>query len=166
MGQVRAVPSGSTARSTCSRSVPFAPENAIQKSRLNACSAGNPVMRAAPADHSAIVQSGATATTPMSRLSSSALVSIGSSPAPERKAPAWPDRGRNGAWGCGMRQVLVTARYQNDLVGFQGQDEARTQQVMRVTPSEAPATTLPYIGVAASTTGGPMPRMLLAGIVL
>lgn len=66
-----------------------------------------------------------------------------------------------------MRQVLVTARYQNDLVGFQGQDEARTQQVMRLTPSEAPdATTLPYIGVAASTTGGPMPRMLLAGIVL
>src|SRR5213080_4866729 len=84
-----------------------------------------------------------------------------------KKRPLGRIAGATGAWGCGMPQVLVTAQYQNDLVGFQGQDEARTQQVMRLTPSEAPdATTLPYIGARSLHHGGPMPKMLLAGLVL
>src|SRR5919106_1406466 len=61
---------------------------------------GSAVMRAAAADHSTIVQSGAIAATPRSRLSSSALVSIWAA-FPAETTPRGPDRGRNGAGGRG-----------------------------------------------------------------
>src|SRR2546423_9543289 len=56
-------------------------------------------MRAAAADHAAMVQSGAIATTPCSRLSNKSFASI---PGPPLKntTPRWPDRGHNGADGA------------------------------------------------------------------
>src|SRR5213082_399274 len=53
-------------------------------------------MRAAAADHAAIVQSGAIATTPSSRLSNKSFASM-SCPPPKNTTPRWPYRGRNGA---------------------------------------------------------------------
>jgi len=55
--------------------VPFAAGKAIQMLPPTTRSAGSAVMRAAAADHAAIVQSGAMARTPTSRLSSSSFAS-------------------------------------------------------------------------------------------
>src|SRR2546427_7359716 len=66
--------------------------------------------------------------------------------------------------GCG--NAFLTARYQNDLVGLQGQDEARTQQVMRLTPARPRRRDRAlYLG-SQLHHGGPMPRTLLTGLVL
>ena len=74
---IRGSPSASTSRSTRSTGVAFVDGNATQKFLPTTRSAGRPVIRAAGALHSAIVQSGLIAITPTSRLSSTILGSIG-----------------------------------------------------------------------------------------
>jgi len=70
------LPSYRTSCSTRSMWVALAAGNATQKLCPSTRSAERPVMRAAVADHAAIVQSGAIATTPCSRLSNNCFASM------------------------------------------------------------------------------------------
>ena len=101
---VCALPSCSTSCSTRSMCVALAPGNATQKLCPSTRSAGKPVMRAAVADHAAIVQSGAIATTPCSRLSNSSFASM-RGPSLKNTTPRWPYRGRNGADGAAQEHL-------------------------------------------------------------